>query len=54
MVILNIIGDSNTKNNFPHKLLLSNTQVSTLRKAFSNGSSANINLSKTQLHKIGE
>ena len=35
----NIIGDSNDENNFPHKLLLTNTQVSRFRKAFSNGSS---------------
>ena len=50
----NIVGDSNDENNFPHKLLLTNTQVSKLRKAFANGSSANIKLSKTQLHKIGQ
>ena len=48
----NIIGDSNDENNFPHKLFLSNTQVSRLRKAFANNSSANVKLSKTQLHKI--
>ena len=41
------------ENNFPHKLLSTNTQVSRLLKAFANGSSANIKLSKTQLHKIG-
>ena len=41
------------ENNFPHKLLSTNTQVSRLLKAFANGSSANIRLSKTQLHKIG-
>ena len=34
--------------------MLTNIQVSKLRKTFSNGSSANIKLSKTQLHKIGE
>ena len=33
-------------------MLLTNTQVSKLRKAFANNSSANIKLSKTQLHKI--
>ena len=33
-------------------MLLTNTQVSKLRKAFVNGSSANIKLSKTHLHKI--
>ena len=35
-------------------MLLTNTQISRLRKAFENGSSANIKLSKTQLHKIGQ
>ena len=49
----NIAGDSNDENNFPHKLLLTNTQVSKLRKAFRNDLSANIKLSKGQLHKIG-
>ena len=43
--------DSNDENNFPHKLLWTNTQVSKLQKAFTNGSSANIKLSTTQLHK---
>ena len=50
----NVVCDSNDENNFPHKLLLTNTQVSELRKAFPNGSSTNIKLSKTQLHKIGQ
>ena len=49
----NIVGDSNNENNFLHKLLLTNTLVSKLCKAFANGSSANIKLSKTQLHRIG-
>ena len=48
----NTFGDSNDKNNFLHKLLLTNTQVSKLCKAFANGSSANIKLSKTQLHSV--
>ena len=48
----NVVGDSNDENDFPHKLLITKTQVSKLRKAFANGSSANIKLSKTQLHKI--
>ena len=48
----NVVGDSNDENNFSHKLLLTNTQVSMLRKAFTNNSSANIKLSKIQLHKI--
>ena len=50
----NVVGDSNDENNFPHKLLLTNAQVLKLRKAFANNSSANIKLSKTQLHKIGQ
>ena len=44
----------NDENNFPHKLLLTNTLVSNLRKGFANNSSANIKLSKTQLYKIGQ
>ena len=50
----NVIGDFNDENNFPHKSLLTNTQVSKYRKAFASNSSANIKLSKTQLHKIGQ
>ena len=50
----NVVGDSNDENNFPHKLLLTNTQVSKFPKAFANNSSANIKLSKSQLHKIGQ
>ena len=48
----NVVGDSNDENNFPHKLLLTITQVLRLRKAFANNSSANIKLLKTHLHKI--
>ena len=47
----NVTGDSNDEDNFSHKLLLANTQVSNLHKAFANNSLANIKLSKTQLHK---
>ena len=50
----NVVGDYNDENNFPHKLLLTNTEVSKLRKTFANNSSVNIKLSKTQLHKIGQ
>ena len=39
---------------FRIKSLLTNTQVSKLRKAFPNNSSANIRFSKTQVHKIGQ
>ena len=44
---------SNIVGIFLHKLLLTNTKVSRLHKAFTNNSLANIKLSKTQLHKIG-
>ena len=46
----NMIGDNET--NSPHKLLLTNRQVSDLRKAFANNSSSGIKLSKTQLSKM--
>ena len=45
-----MIGDNET--NFPHKLLLTNRKVSNLCKAFSNHSSVDIKLSKTQLSKM--
>ena len=45
----NILGDSNDENNFLLKLLLTNTQVSKLCKAFANGSSANTKLSGIQI-----
>ena len=48
----NLIGNSNDKTNFPYKLLLTDTQVSKIRKAFANGSSANVKFSKIQLSKI--
>ena len=47
-----MIGDN--EGNFPHQLLLTNTEVSNLRKAFATNSSANIKLSKTQLSKMIE
>ena len=50
--IKNVVDDSNDENNFPHMLLLTNTQISGLFKTFATGLSANIKLSKTQLHKI--
>ena len=37
-ILLNVIGGSNDENSFPHKLLLTNTQVSKLRKGFANNS----------------
>ena len=46
----NMIGDN--ESNFPHKLLLTNRQVSNLRRTFENYLSADIKLSKTQLSKM--
>ena len=46
----NMIGDNET--NFPHKLLLTNRQVSNFRKILLNHLSADIKLSKTQLSKM--
>ena len=51
-VTLNLSSNFIGKTNFPHKLLLTNTQISRIYKAFGNNSSAIIKLSKTQLHKI--
>ena len=48
----NMIWDSNNKANFPHELLLTDRQASSIRKAFSNNSSADIKFSKTQLSKM--
>ena len=48
----NMIGDSNDKTNFPHELLLTNRQVSSVRKAFSNNSSADTKFSKAQFSKM--
>ena len=44
-----MIDDNET--NFPHKLLLTNRQVSDLLQAFANHLSADIKLSRTQLSK---
>ena len=49
-----MIGSSNDKTSFPHKLLLTNRQASRLLKAFANGSSADIKLLKTELYKIDQ
>ena len=45
----NVADDSNDENNFTHKLLLTNTQVSKISKAFANGSSPNKKLSKNSI-----
>ena len=41
-----MIGNSDYKTNFPHKLLLTNRQVANLCKDFANNSSTDIKLSK--------
>ena len=46
-----MIGD---ETNFPHKLLLTDRQVSRSRKAFANNLSGDIKLSKTQLSRIAQ
>ena len=51
---LDLFQEDSNQNNFHYKLLLNNTQGLRLRKAFANNSSANIKLSKTQLHKKGQ
>ena len=50
----NVIGNSNDETNFSHRLLLTNTHVLRLCKAFANNSSANIVLLRTQLYAIGQ
>ena len=45
-----MIGDNESI--FPHKLVLTNRQVSNFRKAFANYLSTDIKLSKTQLSKM--
>ena len=47
-----MVDDSNDETSFPHKVLLTDTKFSRIRKAFANGSSANINFSKRQLSKM--
>ena len=48
----NMVGDSNGETNSLHKLLLTDTQVSRIHKAFENSSSANTKVSKTQLSNM--
>ena len=48
----NMIGDSNDEANFSHELLLTDRQVSSIRKAFIDNSSVDIKFSKTQLSKM--
>ena len=47
-----MFDDSDDKINFPHEFLLTNRQVASLRKAFANYLSTDIELSKTQISKM--
>ena len=49
---LSMIGDSNDKTNFPHELLLTDRQVSSICKAFANNSCVDIKFSITQLSNM--
>ena len=46
-----MVGSSNNETNFPHKLLLTNRQILSLKKSFNNHTSADIKFSKAQLSK---
>ena len=46
-----MIGDSSDEVNLPHKLILTNRQVLSIRKAFSNNSSIDINFQKLNYQK---
>ena len=52
MLSPNVIGNSDDEASFPHKLLLTNRQVASLRKAFANHSLTDIKLSKAKLTKM--
>ena len=47
-----MVGNSDDEISFPHKLLLTNRQSLSLRKAFNNHTSADIKFSKAQLTKM--
>ena len=47
-----MVSDSNEEINFLQKLLLANKQVSKICNAFTNGPSANVKFSRTQLCKM--
>ena len=47
-----MVGNAGDEANFPDKLLLTNRQVLSLRKAFNKHASADIKFSKAQLTKI--
>ena len=47
-LLSNMVGNSNNETSFPRKLLLTNRQILSLRKAFANHTSVDIKLSKAQ------
>ena len=47
----NMIGDYNDKTNFPHELLLTDRQVSSIRKTFADNSSVDIKFQKLSYQK---
>ena len=47
--LTNLIRSSNGESNFAHELLLTDAQVSKIRKTFENGLSADITFSKTKM-----
>ena len=49
---ISVIGDSNDEAKFQNELLLTDRQISGIRKAFSNNSLVDIKFSKTQLSKM--
>ena len=49
-----VSGSFNNEINFPHKLLLTNTQISKIHKAFANDSTANIKFSRIQLSEMAQ
>ena len=53
-LLSNVIDYSTRETNFPHKLLLTDAQVSRICEAFAHDSSNNVKLSKNQLSKIGQ
>ena len=47
-----MVSNSDDNTNFPHALLLTNSQVANIRKAFAKNTSTDIKLSRTQLSKM--
>ena len=48
----NMVENSNNETNCPHKLLLTNRQIVSLRKAWTNHISVDTKLAKTKLAKM--